>query len=250
MKNLSVINNLTNHTISFDTNGNPRSAHYTIVKLDIGKETDKYNETIIGNWTCEQNKPCERRLSPSIIELVNASSFKSNCGPTCTEGSYKSVKEEYPDCCWTCDKCTGNKITNATGKRSCDECPSDRWPNLNDTSCREIEHDYLDIRSPSGLLILVWNCFGMAIIVLVGGIFLKYGTSHIVKASSRQLSLLLLLGISMDYTFIMTQLWEPNAAKCTAVFVMSHVSDCLVTGTLFMKTNRIHRIFRKSAMTG
>ena len=245
---MSVINSLTNDAISFDENGNPKLARFTVVKLEIGE--GRNSQTIIGNWSCEKNEPCDKRLSPNITELVNASSFESNCGPACAPGSYKSVKEEYPDCCWTCEKCAGNTFANTSGQRSCEECPSDRWPDLNHTFCREIEHDYLGIRSASGLLILVWNCFGMLVIALVGGIFLKYGTSHIVKASSRQLSLLLLLGISIDFALIMSLLWEPNIVKCTVIFTLSRAADCLVTSTLFMKTNRIHRIFRKSAMSG
>ncbi len=208
--------------------------------------------TTIAHWTCNNtnNKTCKGSLLDSITTVVNASAFGSNCGPTCTKGWYKSVQEEYPDCCWTCKKCTGNKFSNKTGQYSCFECSDNQWPDSNHTSCTEIEHDYLDTLSAPGILILAWNCMGVAVILFVGGVFIKYSASHIVKASSRHLSLLLLLGISVDFSMLMVLLREPNVAQCTAIFVLTHAANCLVTGTLFMKTNRIHRIFRKSAMTG
>ena len=251
IKKLNFFNNLTNQTISFDSNGNPRVTRFTVVKLEVGNGT--YNDTIIGNWTCrEKNETasCEGRLSNSILEVVNPTSFNSSCGPTCTPGWYKSVKEDHPDCCWTCKRCTGNKFTNTSGQFSCDQCDDSKWPDSNHTSCAEIEHEYLDIRSAPGVLILAWNGLGVAVVLFVGGVFLKYSSSHIVKASSRQLSLLLLVGISVDFAILIALLREPNVSQCTAIFVFGHAANCLVAGTLLLKTNRIHRIFRKSAMTG
>ncbi|XP_028410654.1 metabotropic glutamate receptor 3-like [Dendronephthya gigantea] len=248
LKNLSFFSDFTNHTISFDGNGNPLSTHYTVEQIEVGNCNHK-NKTI-GRWTCLRNVTCNGELSPNIIDIVNPASFGSSCGPKCNNGWYKSAQDEYPDCCWTCKKCTGNKYMKASDQFSCSECPVDRWPNENRTSCAEMEHDYLDILSASGVLILAWNCLGLALVLLIGGIFLKYSTSHIVKASSRQLSLLLLLGISLDFTLLIALLREPDATQCTAIFVLSHGASCLITGTLFLKTNRIHRIFRKSAMTG
>jgi hypothetical protein len=249
LKNLSYFNNLTNQTISFDNNGNPRIAHYTVVKLEI-LGNGSYNNTTIGHWTCLQNgSTCKGRLLDSTA-AVNASAFGSNCGSTCEQGSYKSVNDKYPDCCWTCQKCTGDKYTNTSGQYSCLKCPQDQWPNSNHTSCTDIEQENLDFGEPSGILILAWNCLGVVMILFVAAVFVKYSSSHIVKASSRHLSLLLLLGILVDFVLIISLLWEPNAVQCTAIFALTHISNCLVTATLFMKTNRIHRIFRKSAMTG
>ena len=248
LRNLSFFSDLTNHTVSFDSNGNPLSTHYAVEKMEVGNGS--HNNTTIGRWTCLRDATCTGQLSQTITEVVDAASFKSSCGPKCNSGWYKSAQDEFPDCCWTCKKCTGNKYMETSDQFSCSECPDDRWPDENRTSCAEIERDYLDILSASGALILVWICLGLAIVLLVGGVFVKYSTSHIVKASSRQLSLLLLVGISMDFALLAALLREPDAIQCTAIFVLSHGASCLISGTLFLKTNRIHRIFRKSAMTG
>ena len=251
LKNLSYYNHLTNQNISFDINGNPRTAQYTVVKLSIGAKT--YNNTTIGHWTCGKNDTETKCMGPSSFKLnstVNPSAFGSNCGSTCKQGWYKSVKDDHPDCCWTCKRCTGNKYTNTSSQYSCLQCSDDQWPNSNHTKCTDMKSEYLGFKHAPGILILAWNCFGVAMILFVIGVFVKYSESHIVKASSRHLSLLLLLGILMDFVLITSLLWEPKVIQCTAVFVLTHVSNCLVTATLFMKTNRIHRIFRKSAMTG
>ena len=249
LKNLNFLNHHTNNTISFDANGNPRSTHYTVLKLEVGNKT--YKSTVIGNWSCRTNNTtCERNLSRSSIEALNPGWFNSSCGPNCRPGSIRALQEEFPDCCWECQECTGNQYSNSSNQLKCLECPDDRWPDSKHTSCVEIEHDYLDTLKAPGILILIWNCLGMAVILVTAGVFLKYGSSHIVRASSRQLSFLLLLGISVDFALLMALLREPNASQCAAVFVLTHAANCLVSGTLFLKTNRIHRIFRKSAMKG
>lgn len=250
LKNLSYFNNLTGQAVSFDDDGNPRSSHYTAAIMEVGN--GEHKEVEIGNWSCSQHPiNCTGGLlQDTVRSFINATAFRSNCGPTCDRGHYKSVHEEHPDCCWTCRKCAGNKYANTSGQLSCSQCPDDQWPDANHTSCAEIEHDHLNVLSVSGVLILAWNVAAFVLILFVTGVFLKYNSSHIVKASSRQLSMLLLLGISITLGMVMTLLQEPSAGQCFSTFVIGHAANCLVTGTLFLKTNRIHRIFRKSAMKG
>lgn len=246
---MNFTNPLTNNTVSFDSNGNPNAVHYTAVKIEVGENW--YKLAPVGHWACQRNKTaCEGRLVANNTGLIDSNFFKSNCGLPCAKGEYKSVKEKFPDCCWECLRCSGNTYTNSSSQMSCSECQDDHWPNSNHTSCAKILPEFLHMNTASGILIVVWDSLGISLCVLVGVVFVRYSSSHIVRASSSQLSLLLLLGITMDFSLLISLLTEPTRKQCTTIFFLSHVTSCLLTGTLFLKTNRIHRIFRKSAMKG
>lgn len=246
---MNFTNPLTNNTVSFDSNGNPNTVYYTAVKLEAGNNS--YKSTLVGRWVCQNNtRTCSGHLIPNTSETINSTLYRSNCGTPCAQGQHKSVEDEFPECCWECVRCAVNKYSNSTGQLSCSECPSDRWPNSNHTACAKINPEFLSMSSASGISIFVWDALGVVLTILVVIVFVKYSSSHIIRASSRQLSLLLLLGISMDFSVLIFLLKEPTPIRCSVIFVLSHITSGLMSGTLFLKTNRIHRIFRKSAMTG
>ncbi|XP_046848090.1 LOW QUALITY PROTEIN: extracellular calcium-sensing receptor-like [Xenia sp. Carnegie-2017] len=248
LKNLNETNHLTNQIISFDENRNPPEFRFPFSSSITPSLYNEAKQTMTSLATGSVLGLRVRDLSGNVSSFINYHAFDSTCGINCHKGSYKLVKEDYPDCCWTCKKCTGNMYTNSSDQLSCLKCAEDRWPNDNHSSCDPIKHEYLSVFFTPGVLLLVWNILGIIGIVIISGVFVKHSSSHIVKASSRTLSLLLLLGIFMEFVIVLTSLREPQKAWCTTMFVLTHATRCLVAGTLLMKTNRIHRIFRKTAM--
>ena len=79
-------------------------------------------------------------------------------------------------------------------------------------------------------------------------VYIRHGNTHIVRASSKVLSYVMLFGIFLAYLTSVLILLERTEALCQVVLFSFSIGFCIVVGTLLVKTNRIHRIFSKRAM--
>ena len=79
-------------------------------------------------------------------------------------------------------------------------------------------------------------------------VYCRHGNTHIVRASSKVLSYIMLFGIFLGYLTAALILLERTDTLCQIVLFSFSIGFCIVVGTLLIKTNRIHRIFSKRAM--
>ena len=118
---------VTNHTVSFDSDGDA-NGHYDIINfrkdglittfLTVGKYNGKtgslnfQNETI--HWPGGTKSPPFGR-----------------CSVECSPGTYKVILK--PVCCWICRPCPAGSVSNASGV--CTQCQWGKIPNRNKTKC-------------------------------------------------------------------------------------------------------------------
>lgn len=151
-------------------------------------------------------------------------------------------------CCWKCVPCSTNEISHNPVNGSCRRCPSRYWTNKNHTACLPIIPTAVKLSDPAGIAVGVVAVLGVVGVVAIGIVFLRHGNTHIVRASSRQLSFVMLFGILIGYLTAILTLLERTERLCEGVLFMFSIGFCIVVGTLFIKTNRIYRIFSKRAM--
>ena len=162
------------------------------------------------------------------------------CGPSQEPVSIPNQEQ----CCWTCRSCLG-EFSVSPGDR-CYECKESFIPNTNRSGCVAISLTYFTWSNSLGILVAVLAGLGAVICVGTAVAYAMFFNHKLIKASSRELSAILLCGILFCYILPFIFLIKPTAAACAIQRIGSGVSFALVFSALLVKTNRIHRIFNRS----
>ena len=171
--------------------------------------------------------------------------LKSSCETFCTVNQYRK-KAKKPRHCWECEDCEpGSYVVNGT---ICQKCPKGQKPNDERKSCVEIIPTYLTVDGklvPSSLVILpmVLSSIGLVAVLFVFGNFMKYWNTPVVKASGRELSTLLLIGILLVFAFPFVAILKPSPVKCFWQFVLGSLPFTICFVAIVVKNNRTYRIF-------
>ena len=163
----------------------------------------------------------------------------------------KKTFSDFPfsqSCCWKCAPCSTNEISHNPVNGSCKRCPPRYWPNANRTACLPIIPTTVKLSDPAGISVGVVAALGGLGVLSITIVFFRHGNTHVVRASSKVLSYIMLFGISLGYLAAVLILLERTKTLCQVVLFLLSIGFCIVVGTLLIKTNRIHRIFSKNAM--
>ena len=172
----------------------------------------------------------------------------SRCSSPCEPGHYK-VQGDL-SCCWKCVECPFGSVTNATGQTACHACPLRFTSNENHTLCLKLPEVYLEWGSKAGSVILGFSGVGFWSSVFALGTFYRYRNSAVVKASTREYSLLILLMISSMFLLPLLHLGRPTDVVCKArPFCFAFITTFL-TSLMLTKTFRLLLIFKKKALPG
>ena len=166
---------------------------------------------------------------------------ESVCSKPCHPKEYY-IQKELP-CCWDCRRCRSNEILVAN-KTGCALCDLLTWPDEEtDTWCEPIEPTKLEWNSVLVISLVIVTCFGLAVCVTVAVVFIKNSQDRLIKASSRQLMAIILIGIVMAYATVLFFLLPPTVITCYLSRFGFNLSVTFIYGPLMVKTSRIYRIF-------
>ena len=223
--------------VRFDDNGDPLGK-YVIKNLQFVDGT--YEFVQIGVWN-SHNSSSRWTIEENSIQFPDGSNKipTATCKAQCPPRSY-SVPLEMK-CCWGCQICSPNEIiVNST---FCKACPRAHWPNDNYTACEFIHPSHLDWRSPLLISIITLD---LVAIILCGltliGMWI-YRKHIIIKATSRELSAVNLLGLFLALLTPFPYLSVPDTVSCTAGELCLMIAFCLIFAPTTLKVNRIYRIF-------
>lgn len=228
-----------NYELHYDANGDP-PARYDImnfqkIKDEMGNVTYKYVR--VGSWETGQLS-----INESIIYWPSSgfgSEVESVCSDPCTKGSVKKL-DDQTKCCWTCIPCKENEIM--MDSNTCKACPIGWWPNEELTACKEIDIEYLSWYDNEAVIVVAVSCCGIFATLWIGVIFLRHHDTPVVKASTRELMYIIMLGIIMAYSSNFVLLAKPTIVTCYFSRILPGLSFSLIYGSLVTKTNRIARI--------
>ena len=175
------------------------------------------------------------------IDGQNIITPESVCSKPCKAKEY--LLQQELQCCWICRKCLVNEyIVNGTG---CEACPFGQWPDEETaTYCTIIETTYQKWSS--------WITLLLTGITIVGLLFTLYTTifyilkrhENIIKATTRELCSIILAGILIAYITALFYFFKPTYWFCVINRHGFNLSIILIYSPLFVKTNRIYRIFQ------
>ena len=225
--------------VGFDEFGDPLTASYDIINYQLDSTTDAARKNIlVGSW----NKKNTPKLKVDLSRLRWRTPFTplSSCSSECLPGTRR---EKTKPCCWDCIKCPLGTVSTKVGSISCTKCDPETKSNEGRSRCEKlpvINNTHLNVY---GIAITVVASLGFILILFVGGTYIKFFNTPVVKASNREISFLLLFGISSLFILAVLELSEPSHSLCTATFFWRYFGLNLCITVLFLKTMRIASIF-------
>ena len=225
--------------VRFDKFGDPLGASYVIIKFQLDSTTDGARKNIlVGAWD-KQNAP---KLKVDLSRLRWRTPFTplSSCSSECLPGTRR---EKTKPCCWDCIKCPLGTVSTKVGSISCTKCDPETKSNKGRSRCEKLPFINITHSNVYGITITVVASLGLILILFVGGTYIKFFNTPVVKASNREISFLLLFGISALFILAVLELSEPSHSLCTATFFWRYFGLNLCITVLFLKTMRIASVF-------
>ncbi|NP_001372120.1 vomeronasal 2, receptor 9 isoform 2 precursor [Mus musculus] len=168
----------------------------------------------------------------------------SMCSVTCTAGFRKIHQNETADCCFDCDRCPENEVSNETDMEQCVSCTGDKYANLEKTHCLQRAVSFLAYEDPLGMSLGCIALFLSALTSLVLVTFVKYKDTPIVKANNRILSYILLISLVFCFLCSLLFIGHPNQATCILQQTTFGVFFTVAISTVLAKTITVLMAFK------
>ncbi|QQP57591.1 Metabotropic glutamate receptor [Caligus rogercresseyi] len=216
----------------FRHDGPPR---YTIINFQ--ERGDSYDWYKIGTY-----------INGKILlnsEIVN---FTQHPVTSCTRKSCRPYEIRVPSssdgCCWTCKQCSINEFRKS--EYECGLCPLGEISSVGDnfTTCSLVPEIFMDFRDKWAIASMSFASVGISMTLMTSFIFWKYWETPVVKASGRELSLLLLLGTFLSFSATFVIVAKPSKVTCGTMRFCIGFCYTVCYAAVVTKTNRVARIFR------
>ena len=228
--------------IEFDENGDVRGS-YKITNLQ--KDANgRFSYATVGGWNGSGTEPLTFSTNIQWKHSLNGSNIPiSVCSQPCHGGEYHqtSAVVNQPECCWTCKQCEGaRQVGNGL---ECHECDLGYRLSENKSTCIYIQPSFLKWSDPLAVVVIMLAILGIVAATFVSVVFFVYNRERIIKASSRELSAVLLCGIMLCYLLPFIYVAKPSPVLCAIRRFGVGFCFSICFSSLLVKTNRIHRIF-------
>ncbi|XP_021051178.1 vomeronasal type-2 receptor 116-like [Mus pahari] len=168
----------------------------------------------------------------------------SICSMPCRPGFRKSLQEGKDICCFVCNPCLENEISNMTNMDQCVKCPEDQYANENQTACLQKVVAIIDYTDHMGKALAGFAlCFSVLTFVVLC-VFLKHRKTPIVKANNQTLTYVLL--ISLIFCFICSLLYigHPTMVICILQQTTFAIVFTVAASTILAKTITVVLAFK------
>ncbi|XP_038050260.1 metabotropic glutamate receptor 3-like [Patiria miniata] len=232
---------LTNSNFMFDENGDP-IGQYDIYNLQC--HGDECSFVKVADWD-----PISKFSNWQEVEWQTGRAPPlSRCSEDCPAGHFITL--QTPKCCWECHRCEAGSISVAQNSLQCTVCRDGERTNENQTSCLVNPIVYLEWDNAVAIVLVILTVLGLLATGFTLAVYIRHRNSATIKATSTELSYLLLVGIAMSYASTFLFIAMPTDEICNAKIVMVGISFAVYVGALLTKTNRISRIFNRKLSDG
>ncbi|CAG9536692.1 unnamed protein product [Cercopithifilaria johnstoni] len=228
-----------NQEVYFDANGDP-PAWYDVLNYVGGEEGFR----MVGEYQKKRLGKYRLKIMESDIMFYDKTNQipESVCSKPCKIGQRQ---RETAACCWICEDCLAHQIINNT-LRLCENCTLGWWPNKDHTACYPLVHEGPDWSSTGIILALLLASLGTLMTLFTVLIFIRYNHTPVVKSTTRELSYIILSGITICYAVSFAVLATPSFITCFISRTLPPVAFSMIYSALLTKTNRIARILAGS----
>ena len=228
--------------------------------LNYVKDGNSYKNFKVGHWSMKRDNISgmhyiNRKVNSNFRMDVTLLKFKGNtgkvtsvCSLPCQPGEYQLPNKNLGQLtCWDCQKCPENHIVV---NNTCEKCSDDYKPDKNFQICTKIPVRYLNIKNNIVLpILLALSIVGIILTVIATMVFLKNNKHRIVRAAGRDLCYFILVGISLVFITPVLFITKPTSILCALRTIFPGLAFVMVYAPLFLKTNRIYRIFRNAKIS-
>jgi hypothetical protein len=144
------------------------------------------------------------------------------------------------ECCWLCQTCHKLQLVQ---NNTCLDGPLGWVPDANRTGWIKRELVYPKWHDGLAIALLVLAFISLLLTLLTFAFYIKYRENYLLKASSRELCFVMLTGIALCFTVPAFFIAKPGPYVCKAQNMVTGLSLVMCYAPLFMKVNRIYRIF-------
>ncbi len=242
-KSLDSTNNIT-----FDRFGGV-PGQYDILNLIATENSQKYE--LIGQWKAGTDSKSQLVINKKVNwPNKNGTEIVSECSLPCNS-KRGEVKEtgahgKASNCCWKCKLCDANDMISKND--TCLACGNDYKPDFSRKHCQKLREDSVSYTHPIGISAMVLSTLGILLTLIIAGIFIFFNKSPIVKASGRELSYFMLIGICICYSAPIIFLSPPTKSICALQRFIAGLSLNFCYAPLLLKTNRLYRIFKNATL--
>ena len=163
----------------------------------------------------------------------------SSCQMFCNKSAGEKLSYTTKQCCWKCEKCADNEYLPTTDK--CEPCQKGYWPDSLREKCIELPPDQISF--VWFIVIVLLGTIGFIVTFVTIVTFLKNNSTPLVRASGREMTYLLLVGILFLFFLPFFMLSFQTSFMCRASRFGLGLCLCICYSSLLIKTNRIARIF-------
>lgn len=114
------------------------------------------------------------------------------------------------------------------------------------SECLLIPVDFVTWHHTGSVVVMALACVGLFFTAWVAGIFIRSHDTPVVKASTRELSYILLIGIALAFSCNFLLVAKPGRVICYMSRIVPGLAFSLMYGALVTRTNRIARILEGS----
>ena len=228
--------------------------------LNYVKDGNSHKNFKVGHWSMKRDNLSgtyylNRKVNSNFQMDVTRLRFKGNtgkimsvCSLPCQSGEYQMPNKNFRQLtCWDCQKCPENHIVV---NNTCEKCSDDYKPDKNFLICTKIPVRYLNIKNNIVLpILLALSIVGIVLTIITTMVFLKNNNNRIVRAAGRDLCYFMLVGISLVFITPVFFIRKPTSILCALRTIFPGLAFVMVYAPLFLKTNRIYRIFRNAKIS-
>ncbi len=162
----------------------------------------------------------------------------SICSAPC--GKREQLIQRLLPCCWECKPCRENEIVTANGTQ-CNKCADTYWPDDHSGTCAPIGPEYLHWTGAISISLVTVTSCGLVSGVTCIVMFWINRHNKLIMASSRELMMIVMLGIMLAYGTVFVLLAKPETISCVVSTYGFLLSVTLIYCPLLVKTNRVYR---------
>ncbi|XP_077171570.1 vomeronasal type-2 receptor 26-like [Paroedura picta] len=129
------------------------------------------------------------------------------------------------------------KVLQGSNMDSCSECPEEKHPSKNQSSCIPKTLSFLSYEEPLGMFLASGSGFFSLITVIILRTFVKHQDTPIVKANNREITYILLVSLLLCFLCSLLFLGHPTKASCLLrqsafSIIFSLAVSCLLAKTI------------------
>ena len=180
-------------------------------------------------------------------DLEDGSAPESVCSRPCRPGEFVILREPAP-CCWECRACRDNERL-VRRNTSCERCQEFTWPDPQTSfrTCAVIAVTYPLMSELLPMLQIFLGTLAIVISLVIVACYVYFRESRVIKAASRELSVLQMAATFVGYVTVILFQVAPSPFICGALYFLFCLSFALLYCPLLVKAVRIYRIFNSTA---